>query len=32
MKLVFSGQMFENAQILNMKIHRVGAELFHVGG
>jgi len=23
MKLEFSGQMFENTQILNMKIHRV---------
>jgi hypothetical protein len=32
MKLEFSGQMFENTLILNMKIHRVGAKLFHVGG
>ena len=33
MKLVFSVQMFENIQILNiMKIHMVGAKLFHMDG
>jgi len=33
MKLEFSGQMFENTQILNItKIHRVVVELFHTDG